>query len=219
DVNKELKTTNYQVSKTVKKIRQMSGNIEKISAAILIDGTLINETDDKGNVKQIWQQRTPEEIARFENLVKNAIGFSTKRGDEVKIENMQFQQEDFTQVERDLARLNNQKLATQFFKWSLILVSLGLIFLVIVRPFIHWITDSFQDSVEDMLPRTIEELEELQTVDNSLPGMTSALPMIEETLDPEKAESELLKERIQNLIEKNEEKAANAFGMWLVRKD
>ncbi|MCB0414330.1 MAG: flagellar M-ring protein FliF, partial [Bdellovibrionales bacterium] len=61
DVNKELKTTNYQVSKTVKKIRQMSGNIEKISAAILIDGTLINETDDKGNVKQTWQQRTPEE--------------------------------------------------------------------------------------------------------------------------------------------------------------
>ena len=63
------------------------------------------------------------------------------------------------------------------------------------------ITDSFQDSVEDMLPRTIEELEELQSVDNTLPGMSSSLPVLEESLDPDKAESELLRERIMSLME------------------
>ena len=83
----------------------------------------------------------------------------------------------------------------------------------------RWITDSFQDTVEDMLPRTIEELEELQSVDNTLPGMSGALPVLEESLDPEKAESELLKERIINIIDKEEEKAAGAFSLWLVRKD
>jgi flagellar M-ring protein FliF len=83
----------------------------------------------------------------------------------------------------------------------------------------QWITDSFQDSVEEMLPRTIEELEELQAVDNTLPGMSTALPVLNESIDPEKAESELLKDRIMNLMNKDEEKAANAFGMWLVRKD
>jgi flagellar M-ring protein FliF len=83
----------------------------------------------------------------------------------------------------------------------------------------QWITDSFQDSVEDMLPRTIEELEELQSVDNTLPGMSSALPVLEESIDPDKAESELLKDRIMNIMTGDEEKAQNAFGMWLVRKD
>ena len=63
----------------------------------------------------------------------------------------------------------------------------------------RWITESFQDSVDQMLPKTIEELEDLQTVDNSLPGMSGALPMLEESLDPDKAESELLKERIMAL--------------------
>jgi flagellar M-ring protein FliF len=92
-------------------------------------------------------------------------------------------------------------------------------FFIVIRPFMRWITDSFQDSVEDMLPRTIEELEELQSVDNSLPGMSSALPVLEESLDPDKAESELLKERIMSLMDKDEEKASGAFSLWLVRKD
>ena len=83
----------------------------------------------------------------------------------------------------------------------------------------QWITDSFQDSVEDMLPRTIEELEELQSVDATLPGMSSALPVLEESMDPDKAESELLKDRIMAIMGHDSEKAQNAYSMWLVRKD
>ncbi|WP_374031268.1 hypothetical protein [Bdellovibrio bacteriovorus] len=96
---------------------------------------------------------------------------------------------------------------------------MALFFFIVVRPFMQWITDSFQDSVEEMLPRTIEELEELQSVDNTLPGMSTALPVLQESIDPEKAESELLKDRILSSMSRDEEKAANAFGMWLVRKD
>ena len=70
----------------------------------------------------------------------------------------------------------------------------------------RWITDSFQESVEEILPRTIEELEELQSVDNSLPGMSSALPVLEDSIDPNKAESELLKERIMSIMENDEPK-------------
>jgi flagellar M-ring protein FliF len=71
-----------------------------------------------------------------------------------------------------------------------------------------------------MLPRTIEELEDLQSSDNSLPGMGSALPIFQDlSIDPDKAESELLKDRIMASMNRDEEKAANAFGMWLVRKD
>jgi flagellar M-ring protein FliF len=104
-------------------------------------------------------------------------------------------------------------------KWLILSLSLGLFFFVVVRPFMRWITDSFQDTVEDMLPKTIEELEELQSVDNSLPGMSGALPVLEDSLDPDKAESELLKERIMNLMELDNEKAAGAFSLWLSRRD
>ena len=137
----------------------------------------------------------------------------------VKIENIKFVAEDFADADKILTSLERKKLLHSLFKWALLGFSLALFFFVVVRPFMQWITDSFQDSVEDMLPRTIEELEELHSVDNSLPGMSAALPVLEEAIDPDKAESELLKDRIMQILGNDEEKVANAYGMWLVRKD
>lgn len=219
DVKKELKTVNYEVPKTVRNIKEGAGGIERLSVAVVVDGVMVTTTKDDGTTETKWQQRTPEEIQKYESIVKNAIGFNTNRGDSVKIENIQFQPEDFGEAERLLTNLERKKLIHALFKWALLGFSLALFFFIVVRPFMQWITDSFQDSVEEMLPRTIEELEELQAVDNTLPGMSAALPVLQESVDPEKAESELLKDRIMTIMTKDEEKAANAFGMWLVRKD
>lgn len=135
------------------------------------------------------------------------------------LENIAFTEEDFSETEKILTSLERRKLLHALMKWSLIGISLALFFFMVVKPFVRWITDSFQDTVEDMLPKTIEELEELQSVDNSLPGMSGALPVLEESIDPDKAESELLKERIASIMEGDEEKAAGAFSLWLSRKD
>ncbi len=219
DVKKELKTVNYEVPKTVRNIKEGAGGIERLSVAVVVDGMMITSTKDDGTTETKWQERTAEEIQKYESIVKSAIGFNSNRGDSVKIENIQFQPEDFGEAERLLTNLERKKLIHALFKWALLGFSLALFFFIVVRPFMQWITDSFQDSVEEMLPRTIEELEELQAVDNTLPGMSAALPVLQESVDPEKAESELLKDRIMTIMNNDEEKAANAFGMWLVRKD
>ncbi|MFN8945168.1 MAG: flagellar basal-body MS-ring/collar protein FliF [Pseudobdellovibrionaceae bacterium] len=219
DVKKEIKTTNFDVPKTVKNIKEAAGAIERLSVAVVVDGVTIQTKLENGDIDSKWQARSAEEIAKYENLIKSSIGFNQARGDSVKIENIQFQPEDFSEAERLLTNLERKKLLQGLLKWALLGFTLALFFFIVVRPFMNWITDSFQDSVEEMLPRTIEELEELQSVDNTLPGMSSALPVLAESIDPEKAESELLKDRIMHLMSKDEEKASNAFGMWLVRKD
>lgn len=219
DVKKEIKTTNFEVPKTVRNVKEAAGNLEKISVAVVVDGTFQTVKNDKGVEETKYIPRTQEELQKFEMVVKNAIGFNASRGDSVKIENIQFQPEDFSEAEKLLTNLEKRKLLQAIFKWALLAFSLVLFFIIVIRPFMQWITDSFQDSVDEMLPRTIEELEELQSVDNTLPGMTAALPILQESIDPEKAESELLKDRILTIMQKDEEKAANAFGMWLVRKD
>ena len=219
DVKKETKTTNYEVPKTVRNIKEMAGNLERISVAVIVDGNMQTTTKEDGTTESKWAPRSAEDLAKYENLVKSAIGFNAARGDSVKIENIQFMAEDFTESEKILTSLERKKLVQALLKWALLGFSLALFFFIVIRPFMQWITDSFQDSVEDMLPRTIEELEELHSVDNSLPGMSSALPVLEESIDPDKAESELLKDRIISIMQGDEEKAANAFGMWLVRKD
>lgn len=219
NVKKELKTQNFAVPKTVRNIREAAGSLQRLTIAVVVDGNAVQKTSDKGEVSETYVPRTPEELAKFEAIVKNAVGFNEVRGDSVKIENIQFQKEDFSDSEKLITTLERKKIVNALLKWVLLAGALAAFFLIVIRPFMRWITDSFQDSVEDLLPRTIEELEELQSVDGTLPGMSSALPVMEESLDPDKAESELLRERIMSLMEKDEEKAAGAFSLWLVRKD
>lgn len=219
DVKKEIKTTNFEVPKTVKNIKEGAGNVERLSVAVVVDGMMTTTKKDDGTEESKWNPRSAEELQKYETLIKSAIGFNAARGDTVKIENIQFQPEDFTEAERLLTSLERRKLVHSLFKWGLLGFSLAFFFIIVVRPFMQWITDSFQDTVDEMLPKTIEELEELQAVDSTLPGMTSALPVLQDSVDPEKAESELLRDRIVSLMQKDEEKATGAFSMWLIRKD
>lgn len=219
NVSKELKTQNFVVPKTVRNVSEAAGGLERITVSVLVDGVTTSKTNDKGEIEESWAPRTTEELAKFDAIVKNAIGFSDQRGDSVKIETMKFEKEDFSESERWMTTLERKKLVNSVFKWLLLAGVLAAFFILVIRPFMRWVTDSFQDSVDDLLPRTIEELEQLQSVDNSLPGMSSALPVLEESLDPDKAESELLRERIMTLMGKDEEKASGAFSLWLIRKD
>lgn len=77
----------YQVSKTVKHTVEPSGEIQKLSVAVMVDGTYEGEGE-----KQTFKMRPPEEIAKFDDIVKKVVGFSADRGDEVKVECMQFKQ-------------------------------------------------------------------------------------------------------------------------------
>lgn len=219
DVKKELKTVNFDVPKTIRNVKEAAGGVEKISVAVLIDGVSTVTIKPDGTSETKWAPRSVEEIAKYESLVKNAVGFVAARGDNVKIESIQFQPEDFTDSEKILTTLEKKKLVQSLLKWGLLGFALMLTFFMVVRPFMQWITDSFTDSVDEMLPRTIEELEELHSIDNSLPGMGGVLPILQESVDPEKAESELLKDRIINLMQKDEEKATSAMNMWVSRKE
>lgn len=219
NVKKELKTTNFEVPKTVRNVREGSGGIERLSVAVIVDGVMQSTTKDDGTVENKWVPRSQEELQKYETLIKSAVGFNASRGDTVKIESIQFAEEDFSDAGRLLTNLEVRRTVQGIFKWTMMAFALGLFFMIIIRPFMQWVTDSFRDSVDDMLPKTIEELEELQSVDNTLPGMSAALPMLEESVDPDKAESELLKDRILEIMNKDDEKASNALSLWLVRRD
>lgn len=76
----------FAVTKTTQKVLEPVGSIQKLSVAVLVDG--IYQTAEDG--KQNYQPRSAEEIAKIEDIVKKAVGFNKDRGDQVKVENMQF---------------------------------------------------------------------------------------------------------------------------------
>ncbi len=63
-----------------------AGRVNRISAAVLVDGNY--SKNDKGEVA--YQPRPKEEIDRIAALVRSAIGFDAKRGDQVEVVNLRF---------------------------------------------------------------------------------------------------------------------------------
>jgi len=77
---------NYELDRTIKHKKRNSGNIERLTVAVLVDDRIT--TDEDGNT-----ERTPlsnEEISRITSLVQQTIGYDDKRGDVVNIINASF---------------------------------------------------------------------------------------------------------------------------------
>lgn len=77
----------YQVSKTIRHEVSPIGALKSLSVAILVDGSYTVGKDGK----KTYVARTPEELKKFEELVKSAVGFTADRGDQIKVENLAFQ--------------------------------------------------------------------------------------------------------------------------------
>ena len=77
---------NYEVSKRVTAIRNPTGTIKRIVAAILIrDKLVVNELGEN-----VLQKLSEEEKANIEALVRDAIGFKQERGDSITISSGEF---------------------------------------------------------------------------------------------------------------------------------
>ncbi len=135
------------------------------------------------------------------------FGIDEKRGDKIVIKNMEFAKEDLDSAEALLRERENRELIKNIVKYLAVGLTITLFFFLVVRPFIQWVTDNTVETVEDFLPRTLEELEKVQS-QQKLPGLEDALPQIEEKLNPEKIEGNMLREKIISLVENNPGKAA-----------
>jgi flagellar M-ring protein FliF len=75
---------NYEISRTTKTEVIEGGRVNRISVAVVVDG--IYAKNDKGELT--YQPRAKEEIDRIAALVRSAIGFDQKRGDQVEVANL-----------------------------------------------------------------------------------------------------------------------------------
>ncbi len=83
---KSEEIVNYEISKTTKTEIIEGGRVNRVSVAVLVDGTY--GRNDKG--ESTYQPRSKEEIEQIAALVRTAIGFNAKRGDQVQVVNLRF---------------------------------------------------------------------------------------------------------------------------------
>lgn len=79
-------TRNYELDKTITHTRLASGVLRRLSVAVVIDNRHI-PAEDGTVISQVYAQ---EDINRFADLVKQAVGFDSTRGDQVTVTNVAF---------------------------------------------------------------------------------------------------------------------------------
>jgi len=129
--NRTEETVNFEISRTVRQRTRESGEIQRLSVAVLVDGTYTR--NDNG--ERVYVPRTPEQLEQIETLVRSAIGFRADRGDSVEVVNMEFVRLEPTEVDDGAFLFGISKEEFLQLAEVLVLAVVGLlVILLVVRP-------------------------------------------------------------------------------------
>ncbi len=119
-------TTNYEISKTTLNHVTEGGKINKLSVAILVDGTYADDN-------KTYTPRTDDELKQLRTLIASAVGYDEKRGDKLEVVNMRFTQESFNVGSESL--FERFKLEAQSIIQTLIIAIVAILaILLVLRP-------------------------------------------------------------------------------------
>lgn len=86
---KTQNTTNFEISKTISNIKGEFATIRRLSAAVVVDGRYTRELNEEGVEQLRYTALSEDEMIKISALVRQAIGYSEQRGDEVSVSNFQ----------------------------------------------------------------------------------------------------------------------------------
>ncbi|HEX7524037.1 MAG TPA: flagellar basal-body MS-ring/collar protein FliF, partial [Candidatus Deferrimicrobium sp.] len=85
---KQSQTVNYEMTKITSRTVNAPGLVKKLTAAVLVDGTYAPQ---QGSKEMKYTPRSEEDVRRYEELVRETMGFTESRGDQIKVVNMPFE--------------------------------------------------------------------------------------------------------------------------------
>ena len=146
---------------------------------------------------------------KYLQLVQSAVGYNQERGDQIKVENIQFDRTIELQRKQEIEKQEQIDLAFQVGKYILGLIFVILFFTKAMKPMINWITTSVKldeeapeeevttDGMTDEQRREEEELQRLEA------GLASASEM---------------RKSVTDFIEKDPKYTAGVVRKWLREK-
>ena len=176
---KSEEIVNYEISKTSKTEVIEAGRLNRLSVAVLVDGTYAK--DDKGNVT--YQPRSKEELDQIAALVRSAIGFDQKRGDQVQVVNLRFAETPAAPIVEPsgwLSMLHFTKDDIMSIIEMMVMGVLGLVvLLLVVRPLVRRIITPEERNLAALPPGA--------PAGEGLPAPTATAAIAAERADPAKA--------------------------------
>ncbi len=215
---KTEETNNYEISHTTKTEVTEAGRVNRISVAVLVDGNYTK--NDKGEL--VYQDRSKEQLDRIATLVRSAIGFDQKRGDQVEVVNLRFAE---APVVAPLAEPTGLLGMLQFTKDDVmyvielgVMMLLGIVVLfMVVRPLVKRIIadEPIAPLVEARLPVIADGA---QATPAGGPGLVPGVNNTAALIDVAQVQGQVHAQsvhRVGELAERNPNEAAAIIRQWL----
>ncbi|QCD43989.1 flagellar basal-body MS-ring/collar protein FliF [Campylobacter mucosalis] len=223
--NKSSQQTNYEISKKVTNIKGQFATINRVSAAVVVDGSYQYKKDENGNPTSEMEfiPLTDAQKASITNLIKQAIGFNATRGDEVSVDNFEFKLADTTTPSD---KVNNivQTYVLPFIpilKYVFAAILLYLFYKKVIIVFMQKMLEDAKDEEEERLP----DLEELEIDDeDSLEKFKAAKKKVEDQLgltgefNEDELKYDVLIEKMRGIIQERGEEISNLL-QDIIRND
>lgn len=190
-VNKDS-TKNYEISKTEESLTKAPGEIKKITASIVLDGNMDENTRTSVN-----------------NLVAKAIGYSEERGDSISVEGLNFNVESKKATEQALLDMENaNKLAKKEALYTRIAYGAGAILLFIILLFAIRRSGKNKEQISEGLDMVIG--------DNIVPKHQETFAPIEFEVNDKKSHVE---KEVKKYAAEKPEQVADIIKSWLTEDE
>lgn len=214
---KSEETNNYEISRTTKTEVTEAGRVNRISVAVLVDGSY--SRNDKGEM--VYAERSKEQLDRIAALVRSAIGFDQKRGDQVEVVNLRFADAPAVVPVSEPASLLGM---FQFTKDDLmygielaVMLLLGFVVLfMVVRPLVKRIlaSEPVAALANAALPGLADATAHTATGQNLVPAGNAAAQMIDVAQVQGQVHAQSV-HRVGELAERNPSETASIIRQWL----
>jgi len=199
---KQDEVINYEINKVVSRVIEPVGGIQKMSVAVLVDGSYesVKEADGKETMKYI--ARTDSELAKYTDMVKGTVGYTKDRGDIITVVSTPFDNGAVDMApEPEPKSLVPPYLIPVIIKYaSMVLVAVLVIFFVI-RPMMKKL---MQESAEAVMP--LEQGHALAEGAGEY-ALQSGKPVETETI-----------EKIKTAVKENPQQVAMVLKGWIKEK-
>ena len=211
--NKSSQQTNYEISKKVTNIKGQFASINRVSAAVVIDGLYQSKKDKDGKPtgELEFTPLTKEKRESITNLIKQSIGYSQSRGDEVSLDNFEFKTgKDVSTGEKMDSFVNNYVMPfLPLVKYIFAALLLYIFYKKVIVPFMQKMLEETKEE-EEQVQDGLEDIE--VDAEDTLEKFKAARKKVEEQLglsgdfNEDELKYDVLLEKMRAIItERNEE--------------
>jgi len=182
---RERSTIQYALNKTVENIIKQTGDIEKLSVGVIIDGDYRITSEGKKE----YVPRTKEEMDKYTSIIKQAIGYDESRGDAITVTNVAFDTSYLEEEKISMERMARQEFLKYLIKYMVIGISIFILFLLLKSIF-----------------------KEVEVKREKVVSLEEKTPEKEEVIFPSK---ELIRQQVSKVIQEKPEQAVDILRLWL----